>query len=206
MRAQVYGLEDRGSSIRTTKRTLYAAASAPRWFPSPRRAAKRLRSRRFVFHPGPVKGGAAEAGGSSAPRLSQHLTLQPSPRLTPEAQLALDLSGGSDLACAAHQAKRPVTMARYRGARLRRLFMPDAQSSRTPAQDEVYDDWAILEQLVYPDEQRPLSVQELIRERGDAIAAVDAISRLQRAGLIHRTTDDLIFPTRAAVRFQQIRQ
>jgi hypothetical protein len=84
--------------------------------------------------------------------------------------------------------------------------MPDARPSSTPTEDEVYNDWAILEQLIHPDEQRPLSVDELIRERGDAIAAIDAISRLQRAGLIHRTTDDLIFPTRAAIRFQQIRR
>ena len=84
--------------------------------------------------------------------------------------------------------------------------MPDAQPSRTPAEEEVYDDWAILELLIYPDEQRPLSVDELIRERGSAVAAIDAISRLQRAGLIHRTTDDFVFATRAAIRFQQIRQ
>jgi hypothetical protein len=84
--------------------------------------------------------------------------------------------------------------------------MPDAQPSRTPAEDEVYNDWAILEQLVYPDEQRPLSIDELIRERGDTVAAVDAISRLQRAGLIHRTADNFIFATRAAIHFQQIRQ
>jgi len=84
--------------------------------------------------------------------------------------------------------------------------MPDAQPSRTPAEEEVHDDWAILELLIYPDEQRPLSVEELIRELGDAVAAIDAISRLQRVGLIHRTTDDFIFATHAAIRFQQIRQ
>ncbi|HEY3759147.1 MAG TPA: hypothetical protein VGL37_05260 [Solirubrobacteraceae bacterium] len=84
--------------------------------------------------------------------------------------------------------------------------MPDTQPNRTPAAEEVYNDWAILEQLVYPDEQRPLSVDELIRERGDAVAALDAISRLQRAGLIHRTADDFVFATHAAVYFQQIRQ
>ncbi|HEY3759116.1 MAG TPA: hypothetical protein VGL37_05105 [Solirubrobacteraceae bacterium] len=84
--------------------------------------------------------------------------------------------------------------------------MPDAQPNRTPAEEEVYDDWAILEPLLDPNEQRPLSVDELIRERGDTVAAIDAIGRLQRAGLIHRVADDFIFATRAAIRFQQIRQ
>ena len=82
--------------------------------------------------------------------------------------------------------------------------MPDAQPSRTPAEDEVYNDWAILEQLVYPEEQPPLSVDELIRERGDAVADIDAISRLKRAGLIHRTTDDFVFATRAAIRYTEL--
>ncbi len=84
--------------------------------------------------------------------------------------------------------------------------MPDVQPNRTPAEEEVYNDWAILELLLDPDEQRPLSVDDLIRERGDMVAAIDAISRLQRAGLIHRTTDDFVFAARPAIRFQQIRQ
>lgn len=82
--------------------------------------------------------------------------------------------------------------------------MPDEQHSRTAVDEEAHNDWAILEHLIDPRQQRPLSVDELIRERGDRVTALDAISRLHRAGLIHRTTDDLVFATRAAVRFSQI--
>lgn len=47
----------------------------------------------------------------------------------------------------------------------------------------------------------PWSVEELIREHGcdDEVAVKDSISRLERGGLLHRTTDDLLFPTRAAI-------
>jgi hypothetical protein len=48
-------------------------------------------------------------------------------------------------------------------------------------------------------------VAEIIRERGDEIAALDSLDRLNKSGLIHRTRDDLVFPTRAALHYTRIR-
>jgi predicted transcriptional regulator len=47
----------------------------------------------------------------------------------------------------------------------------------------------------------PWSVTELAREHGrdQEVTVMDSISRLERGGLIHRTTDDLVFPIRAAI-------
>jgi predicted transcriptional regulator len=78
--------------------------------------------------------------------------------------------------------------------------MPDPQSIRT----EEADDWDLLLVLLSHNEQRPWSIDELARELGDQTAAIDSINRLQRAGLIHHTSDGFIFATRPAMRFAQI--
>lgn len=65
-------------------------------------------------------------------------------------------------------------------------------------------EWGVLNRVIgLPDNRPPWSVDELIRDLGDANNVTDAINNLYGAGLINRA-DDLIFPSRAAVMFDQI--
>ena len=69
---------------------------------------------------------------------------------------------------------------------------------------EAQAEWAVLNLLIDSNDQRPWSLDEITRERGNHIDAIDATDRLYAAGLIHRTTDGFVFATRAAIRFSQI--
>ncbi len=81
------------------------------------------------------------------------------------------------------------------------------QAKRNPllADDDARNDWGVLVLLIGQDDQRPWSVAEIVRERRDEVAARDSLDRLDKSGLIHRTRDDLVFPTRAALHYTRIR-
>jgi hypothetical protein len=70
------------------------------------------------------------------------------------------------------------------------------------AQVEDDMDKGVLELLLHSP-QWPWSVEEVGREVGDRLAAEDAVSRLNRAGLAHRH-GEFVFPTRAAIRAVQL--
>jgi hypothetical protein len=66
-------------------------------------------------------------------------------------------------------------------------------------------DGTVLDLLIYADDQRPWSLHELALEIGDEIVTADLVASLQGAGLVHKTGDGFIFPTRAVVHFERIR-
>jgi hypothetical protein len=78
--------------------------------------------------------------------------------------------------------------------------------SRMPADDEERAEKGILSLLLASDSQRPWSIAELERERGEHLehlGTVDAVASLHAAGLIHHC-EEFVFATRAAVRMDDL--
>lgn len=83
--------------------------------------------------------------------------------------------------------------------------MPEPEATRPQLCDQQETaETSILDRLTADNQQRPLSIEELVRDFDSSITVEDAVRQLYSDGLIHRC-GDLIFPTRAAVRAAQIR-
>jgi predicted transcriptional regulator len=70
-----------------------------------------------------------------------------------------------------------------------------------PSEEE--QDFAVLDLLLHETGSGLWSTDELAAELGSTLNAKDALARLAAAGLVHRL-DRFAFPSRSAVRFEQL--
>jgi hypothetical protein len=82
--------------------------------------------------------------------------------------------------------------------------MPDQQPTRDPLEKALATEREILYALTDPSDIQPLwTIEDLAREM-DEPDVVHYVRMLQRAGLVHRTSDGHVFASRAAVRQIQL--
>lgn len=82
--------------------------------------------------------------------------------------------------------------------------MSDSEPTLMPAESQARTESAIMTLLLLHDDQRPWSTDELIREIGRPDDVHNAIYSLHGVGLLHRTSDGFIFPTRAATHLDRL--
>ena len=75
--------------------------------------------------------------------------------------------------------------------------------SRMPAEEDERAQKGVLSLLLASDSQRPWSVAEIERERGEHLGTVDAVASLKAAGLVHRC-GEFVFATRSALRMDSL--
>jgi hypothetical protein len=68
----------------------------------------------------------------------------------------------------------------------------------------MHNEWTVLSLVIGPEDPRPWSIEEVERAIGDRIVVADSLARLHAEGLVHRTADGFVFPTRAAAHFHAI--
>jgi hypothetical protein len=84
--------------------------------------------------------------------------------------------------------------------------MPETQptpATHDPAAQSSRREEFVLHVLL-DDNQRPMSIEELVREVGDYRDALDGLAGLCRTGLVHRLkteTGEFVFASRAAMHF-----
>ena len=82
--------------------------------------------------------------------------------------------------------------------------MPEHEPTLMPAESQAMTESTVMSLLLIHDDHRPWSTDELIREIGRPNDVHNAIASLHSVGLIHRTTDGFVFPTRAATRLDNL--
>ncbi len=82
--------------------------------------------------------------------------------------------------------------------------MSEPEATATPETSQETIEIGILDRLTDEHQQRPLSIEELIRDYDSRLTTEDALNNLRADGLIHRC-GEFVFATRTAIRASQLR-